>query len=113
MKINRTNAFKVWNYYFGNNEYAEDFHGNYMCKSAFGKRNYYEVINGIKVYCGWNLHHVLPKACGGTNKFENLLCTNIITNDLTEDKTTFCIEEDYYQVRRIYGSEDHEIVRIK
>ena len=113
MKINRTTAYKVWGYYFGNAQYAEDFHKNYMRKEAFGKRNYYEVINGRRVYCGWNLHHILPKACGGTNKFENLLCTNFVTNDLAEDKITFSIDDCFYQVRRIIGTRDHKIIRLK
>ena len=110
MKINRNNAFKIWEIMFDDEEYAEDFHGNYMRKEAFGKRNYYEIINGVKVYCGWNIHHILPKACGGSNKIENLICTNIITNDLAEDKTSFVIDEVHYQVRKIYGTSNHEIV---
>lgn len=112
MEINRKTAYKVWESMFGYAEYAEDFHGNYMCKTAFGNRNYYEIINGRRVYCGWNLHHILPKACGGTNKFKNLTCTNIVTNDLAEDKITFNIDDCRYQVRRIYGTRDHEIIRI-
>ena len=112
MDINMKTAYKVWESLFGNKEYAEDFHGNFMCKKAYGKRNYYEVRNGVRVYCGWNLHHILPKACGGTNKFSNLTCTNIVTNDLAEDKITFSIEDCRYQVKRIIGTKYHKIVRI-
>ena len=113
MEINRKTAFKVWESMYGDAQYAEDFHGNYMCKSAFGNRNYYELIDGKRVYCGWNIHHILPIACGGTNKFKNLTCTNIATNDIAEDKITFTIDDCLYQVRRIYGTSNHEIVRLK
>ena len=113
MKINRETAYKVWESKYGYVDYANDFHGNYMCKKAFGKRNYYEIIGGRKVYCGWNIHHILPKACGGTNRFTNLTCTNIITNDLAEDKITFAIDDNIYQVRRIIGTRDHKLVRIR
>lgn len=112
MHINRKNALKVWESMFGDNEYAEDFHGNYMCKYGYGDSNYYVFYNGVKVYCGWNLHHILPKACGGTNKISNLICTNIVTNELAEDKTTFKIDDCIYQVKKIYGFNQHEIERI-
>ena len=112
MKLNKETAFKVWEYEHGCAEYAEDFAGNYMCKNAFGKRNYYEKNNGTKIYCGWNLHHILPKACGGSNKFVNLTCTNIITNDLAQDKTTFNIDDCIYQVKKTFGHREHEIFKL-
>lgn len=54
----------IWNEYFGK-KYATDFHGNYMCRNAYGERDYFEYDSyGNKVYCGWNIHHILPKAVG-------------------------------------------------
>lgn len=41
MKINKKNALLLWEEYFGNREYAEDFHGNLMCRDGLKdlKRN--------------------------------------------------------------------------
>jgi hypothetical protein len=41
-----------------------------------------------------------------------LPCTNIATNEVAEDKITFWIEGCLYQVKRVPGSSEHEIVRI-
>ena len=46
------------------------------------------------------------------NARENLLCTNIATNEAAEDKITFWIDGCLYQVKRTPGSSEHEIVRI-
>lgn len=51
-------------------------------------------------------------ACGGTNEKQNLICTNIYTNDMAEDKITYWIDDCLYQVRRIYGTREHEIVKL-
>ena len=40
MKINKTNALHLWNQSFGNAEYVEDFHGNLMCRNAYGDKKY-------------------------------------------------------------------------
>lgn len=113
MKINKDSAMKIWNEYFGNKKYATDFHGNYMCRNAYGKRDYFEYdSDGNKVYCGWNIHHILPKAVGGTDAINNLLPVNIYTNDIAEDKTTFNIDGICYQVKKIYGKHEYDIYRI-
>ena len=112
MKINRKNALWLWSQIFGNNEYAEDFHGNLMARTGYGNADYYIVHKGERIYCGWNIHHILPIAFGGTNSISNLICTNIATNDVAADKITYWIDDCLYQVKR---DEDggHIIERIR
>lgn len=112
MKINKYNALRFWEECYGNNQYAEDFHGNLMCKYGYGNKNYFIKYHGQKIYCGWNIHHILPSAYGGLNAKSNLLCTNIATNEYAEDKITFWIENALYQVKKIYGTKNYEIIRI-
>lgn len=114
MKINKSNALRFWEECFGNKQFAEDFHGNLMCRDGYGNKNFF-VINysSQKIYCGWNIHHILPSACGGTNSKNNLLCTNITTNEEAADRITFWIEESLYQVKKIQGTKDHKIIRIE
>ena len=112
MKINKTNALHLWNQSFGNAEYVEDFHGNLMCRNAYGDKKYFITDHKKRIYCGWNVHHILPVSHGGTNAGSNLICTNIATNDAAEDKITFWIDESLYQVQRKYGTSEHEIVKL-
>jgi len=113
MRINRKNAMRLWLRACGDREYAEDFDGGLMCREAYGDPNYYEFRGGQKIYCGWNVHHILPKACGGSDAVENLMCTNIITNELAGDKVSFCIDGHLYQVRKVKYSHRHQIVLVK
>ncbi len=112
MKINRTNAMQLWDEFFGDVEFAEDFHGNLMCRSAYGDPDYFVRRHGQAIYCGWNIHHILPRTHGGTNAVENLICTNILTNESAADKITYWIDDSLYQVQRIFGSHRHQIVRL-
>lgn len=112
MKINRSNAIELWEEFYGDREYVEDFHGNLMYKHAYGDDNYYIVEYGERIYCGWNLHHILPKIRGGSNAKSNLICTNIITNECAADKITYWIDDSLYQVRRIFGTHEYEIVEL-
>ena len=112
MKINKYNALRFWEECYSK-QYAEDFHGNLMCKDGYGNNNFSVNYFGQEIYCGWNIHHILPSACGGTNAKSNLLCTNIATNEEAGDRITFWIGESLYQVKRIYGTRDHEIIRIE
>lgn len=112
MKINRNNALRFWEECYGDKQFVEDFHGNLMCKDGYGNRNFYVNHYGQIIYCGWNIHHILPLACGGTNAKSNLLCTNIVTNEEAKDRITFWIEESMYQVKRIRGTKEHEIIKI-
>ena len=41
MKINRENALRLWEKFFGSRRYAEDFHGYLMCKEGYGDPDYY------------------------------------------------------------------------
>lgn len=120
MRINRENALRLWDETFGNVRFAEDFHGNLMCRDAYSDPDFSVPwrFGGLvrpddRVYCGWNIHHVLPLAAGGTSAKSNLLCTNIATNDAAEDKITFWIDDCLYQVKRVPGEARHEIVRLE
>ncbi len=104
MKINRKNALKLWELRYGDREFVDDFHGYLMCRSGYGNPDFFVKRNGERIYCGWNIHHVLPKASGGTNVIDNLICTNIATNEEAADKITFWIDDCLYQVQRCdYG----------
>lgn len=113
MKITKEKAMRLWNQCFGNSKYAEDFHGYLMCRDAYGDDEYFVIDHGERIYCGWNIHHILPTALGGTNSISNLVCTNIATNDAAEDKITYWIDDCLYQVQRIHGTRDYKIVKLK
>lgn len=110
MRINKENALRFWDEYFGNVRYAEDFHGNLMCRDGYGDEDFFVLNLSEKVYCGWNIHHILPRRFGGTNEKSNLICTNIYTNRMAEDKITYWIDDTLYQVQRIRGTQEYEIV---
>lgn len=112
MRITRERAMSLWFQNYGYAEYAEDFDDSLMYRNAYGKREFFIWEGGERIYCGWNIHHILPIASGGTNTENNLICTNIITNDLAGDKTTFWIDETLYQVKKIRGTSRHKIVRL-
>lgn len=40
MKINKYNALRFWEECYGSKQYAEDFHGNLMCKDGYGNNNF-------------------------------------------------------------------------
>ena len=100
MKINKKNALKLWERYYGDARFAEDFHGYLMCRDGYGNPDFFIKEDGEAIYCGWNIHHILPKNCGGTNAISNLTCTNIATNDEAAEKIAFWIDDCLYQVQR-------------
>lgn len=129
MKINNTTALRLWDERYGYRLWVEDFDGGLMYRDAYNDRevsavrtfgNQYalstqqimRVSYGQKIYCGWNLHHILPKSNGGTNAKDNLICANIITNDEAEDKTTFWIDDRNYQVQWNKQTRLYEIFRL-
>lgn len=112
MKINERSAMSIWKEYYGDNVYAKDFDGGLMYKYAYGDPNYFEYRNGSKIYCGWNIHHILPKACGGDDSRGNLICTNIITNEIAGDKISYWIDDNLYQVKKIKGTHKYAIYLI-
>ena len=57
MKINKYNALRFWEECYGSKQYAEDFHGNLMCKDGYGNNNFSVNYYGQEIYCGWNIHH--------------------------------------------------------
>lgn len=112
MKITRNLAMRLWDQCFGNAKYGTDFHGNLMCRDAYGDTKYFIVYHGERIYCGWNIHHILPTTLGGTNSVSNLVCTNIATNAAAENKITYWIDDCLYQVKRIRGTSDYKIVKL-
>ena len=112
MKIYKATALRLWKECYGNKQFVEDFHGNLMCREGYGNEMFYVNSWGKKIYCGWNIHHILPLSCGGTNEKYNLICTNIYTNAETEDRITYWIDNCLYQVQRIYGTRKYRIVKL-
>jgi hypothetical protein len=113
MRLNKINALRIWDELFGKAKFAKDFHGNLMCRDGYGDKDFYIVRWGMRVYCGWNLHHILPLSCGGTNTKHNLICTNIYTNSVAKDKITYWIDDSLYQVQKVYGVKEYQIVKLK
>ena len=81
-----------------------------MAFEGYGDPNYYIYQDGEKIYCGWNIHHILPRSKGGPDDIDNLTCTNITTNDQASNKITYWIDGHKYQVRKIDKS--HKICRL-
>ena len=50
MKINKYNALRFWEECYGNKQYAEDFHGNLMCKDGYGNNNFSVNYYGQKIF---------------------------------------------------------------
>jgi hypothetical protein len=113
LKITRANTLRLWEQFYGCKKYAEDFHGYLMCRDAYGNSDYYVMECGERIYCGWNLHHILPVAHGGTDAVSNLICTNIETNQAAGEQNTYWIDENLYHVRRIFGEGSYEIIKLK
>lgn len=113
MKITRKNAFQIWYSLYGDVLFAEDFSGALMYRDAYGDLDYYITYQGRHMYCGWNIHHILPSANGGTDSINNLTCTNIRTNEIAGNRITFWIDDRLYQVKSIKGTRRHEIIRLK
>lgn len=113
MKINAETAMRLWTEHYGSAYFARDFHGRMMCRDDYGtSHRYYLGDRGERISCGWNIHHILPVACGGTDEKHNLICTSIATNEAAGDKITYRIDDALYQVRRIRGTREHEIVKL-
>src|SRR5574344_1237556 len=109
MKITKKMALALWDETFGDCEVAQDFSGRWMVKDAYGVRDAEEELSdftnrqndvGTYVNVGWDIHHILPVAKGGTSVPENLLCVAIETNEEAGDKTTFWANESLFQIRR-------------
>lgn len=52
MKICKKNTLELWEICYGKAVYAEDFHGNLMCRNGCGNPNYYIVENGERIFVG-------------------------------------------------------------
>lgn len=53
------NALKLWEIYYEGTIYAEDFHGNLMCRNVYGNPNFYVIEDGKRIYCGWRSDYIL------------------------------------------------------
>lgn len=65
-----------------------------------GRSMLYEEYN-LDTEEGWNIDHILPESKGGGSNEGNLQCTNIQTNRIKADKTTWIDDNREYQVRKI------------
>ena len=113
MKINKEMALKLWYERYGLAMFAEDFHGYLMCRDGYGDPDYHTQYYGETVYCGWNIHHILPVNKGGTSSKDNLICTNIATNEAAADRITYWIDDCLYQVKRVSDQPRYRIIRLK
>ena len=52
MRINKKNALRLWEMCFGDNNFAEDFHGYLMCREGYGDPDYYVCDGKERIYCG-------------------------------------------------------------
>jgi 5-methylcytosine-specific restriction endonuclease McrA len=71
--MDRKKAMKLWNDTIGK-EYtrAKDKKGRLVYKEAYGQHG--------SDY-GWDVHHKIPKAKGGTDAYSNLEIVHVITHD--------------------------------
>ncbi len=70
MEVNRKLAIKKWDEQFGKAVDATDFSGRKIQKGAFGQ---------LTSTYGWTLTYIIPKAVGGTEVPENLICVHVKT----------------------------------
>ena len=79
-----------------------------------GRKMKYENYGCTNSEYGWNIDHILPVSRGGTDDNVNLQCTNIVTNETKEDKTTWQDDDRTWQVRRVKGNKKaHKVVEVK
>lgn len=69
MKINKKNALKLWERYYGDARFAEDFHGYLMCRDGYGNPDFFIKEDGEAIYCGWNIHHISSMEMSSTELF--------------------------------------------
>lgn len=113
MKINKQKAMHLWEKEYGKRDFATDFNGKLMYKKAYGKPGYcIKDESGKKVNCGWNVHHIQPKANGGTDAMSNLTCTNYATNQGAGNKITYWIDGSKYQVRKDKQTKSYKIISL-
>lgn len=102
MNINEENAKELWRSRYGAEDNIQDFTGKWMYYYDYGKQN--ELRNskdGKRRDYGWNIHHMLPEAKGGTNNKKNLEIVHWETNSSASDKTVYTINGVIYEVRKL------------
>ncbi len=75
-----------------------------------GRKMILENYNMKNMNDNFNIDHILPVSKGGKTIKENLECTNIITNEIKGDKTTWEDNGITFQVKRVKGNKDAHIV---
>ena len=85
MRINKKNALRLWEMCFGDNNFAEDFHGYLMCREGYGDPDYYVCDGKERIYCRWNIHfnkntsrQVLMRLKASVTIFLSLVITVVI-----------------------------------
>lgn len=96
MKINQTNALKLWEERYGNAHDIKDYTGRTIQKAHYGNND---------IMYGWNINHKLPTSKGGSNSKLNLEIASIYVNSIAEDKTTYQIDDNTYQIKEVDNPE--------
>ncbi len=111
MDINEANAKQLWRDRYGNEDNVKDFTGRWMYFDDYGKQEKLRKSQGgeMRDY-GWNIHHMLPEAKGGTDDKNNLEIVHWETNAEASDKTSYTIDGVAYEVRR-HSNGTHGIYR--
>lgn len=82
---------QFWQKEFGNRTTAIDFAGREIHKDAFGTNSRYS----------WDVDHIRPLSCDGTNTQDNMQIVHMLTNDEKGDNyPTFRIDKTLYQVKK-------------
>ncbi len=89
MKICKKTMTKLFKEIF-NTDSAFDFAGRLMVCENYG----------VDLPTGWNADHILPKSKGGKTTKNNIAITNIQTNQIKSDRTTWWDGEKKYQVKK-------------
>ncbi len=78
-----------------------------------GRRMVYENYGRTDLASGWSIDHKLPQSKGGSDDIGNLHCTNIVTNEVKGDKTTWQDAGKTWQVVKVKGKKNtYKIVEI-
>ncbi len=96
MKLNRKNAYRIWEKQFCNADFAYDIAGRLIKRLDYGKRT--------SPY-GWNLDHIKPKSKGGKSNIANLTCMHIKTNTEKRDNfPEFSANEKDFEIQEFNGA---------
>ena len=95
MQINKKNALAFWKDVYGTEQKVRDFAGREMAMGAYGQK-------GSRY--AWNIDHIVPKACGGTNDTHNLQCCHVDTNTEKADHfPNFTTNQKSFAIKKTSG----------